>query len=216
MAIKSLSSGFTSSVTRGMSEFDKEVETRMFQRLDVFTDDFSPPGTSESFPGGDFNKRSAPYQKPHDDFDPEADPQFWDKTKAGPWAKQLHSAGDPKDQEKMDWLDKVSNAFEVPVKNPYDQFPGTIDMQDHKKETRFDPHLTDPARLKKMAKIDGPESFHKEVEKRMKKLAVESHPEAQKFVSNYQKDDQNIPSIEGEANKPDPSWLYNTKPVKSS
>jgi hypothetical protein len=166
MGKKTLSTGFTGSATRGMSGLDKEVEARMSKRLDVFTDDFSPPGTSESFPGGNFNKRDAPYGKPHDDFAPEADPKFW--------KKGLHSAGDPADQEKMDWLDQMANSLEAPIKNPYDQFPGDVDMEDHKEIAKFDPHQTDPARLRKMSKIDGPESFNKEVEKRMKKLALDT------------------------------------------
>jgi hypothetical protein len=149
MAAKKLSTAFSGSATRGMSEFDKEVETRMFKRMDVFTDDFSPPGTSQSSPGQDNSKRNAPYEKPHDDFIPQADPQFWDKSKR-PWAKQLHSAGDPKDQEKMDWLDGMEDQIQKPIKNPYDQFPGTIDMKDHAEIAGFDSHLTDPATLSKM------------------------------------------------------------------
>ena len=218
MAPKKLSSGFASSATRGMSGIDKEVESRI-KKLDVFTDDFSPPGTSELVPGQNPNKANAPYGKPHDDFVPEADPQFWAKCQGQPWAKQLpdkkmHSAGDPADQEKMDWLDEMANALDAPLKNPFDQFPGTIDMEDHREEAKFDDHLTDPTRLKKMAdkKIDGPEGFHKEVEKRMKRLAVEGKkPEAVKIVSEYQKDDQYNPDPEGKKNPVEKDALFNLK-----
>lgn len=37
-----MSNGFANSTTRGMGKFEREVESRM-KRLDVFTDDFSPP-----------------------------------------------------------------------------------------------------------------------------------------------------------------------------
>jgi hypothetical protein len=190
MAIfRKLSQGFSSSATRGMSELDKEVETRM-KHLDVFTDDFSPPGSGESFPGADFDKRDAPYGKPHDDFAPEADPSFWKKGSEGPWARQLPqkmaAAGDARDQQPMDDLDEVEYRFEAPVKkvedqfpgipkpdhNPYDEFPGDIDMEDHKQETRFDPHLTDPRLLKK-GKVNDLASLNKEIEKRFKMVSGE-------------------------------------------
>lgn len=234
--------------------------------MDVFTDDFSPPGTAESSPGQDYTKRDAPYGKPHDDFEPVADPQFWDK-------KRLGFTGDPKDQEKMDWLDNEVYQQEAPIKSPYDQFPGAVDMEDHKEETRFDVHLTDPARLKKMSKqiykeyeletyevgggkwkvsvdgqelpencasnaeafkfgkkfIDshggrmsklnssaGPESFSKEVEKRMKKLAIEAKkPEPVKFESNFQKEKNGSPYLPEEDDKGSDSYEFGVKPVKN-
>lgn len=271
MAIKKLSSSFSGSSTRTLNGLNREVESRMrTKRLDVFTDDFSPPGTAESSPGQDYTKRDAPYYKPHDDFDPVADPQFWDKTKVGPWARQLPDqhmkklgfTGDPKDQEKLDWLDNMVYQEEAPIKNPYDQFPGTIDMEDHKEDVAgFDDHLTDPARLKKMAPYeskaqqgymhwahpeiakkwdkedkgnaglpehvaktsapkrmtssDGPETFHKEVEKRMKRLAIESHPEPQKFESRYQKESNGKPYLPEEDNKGDEGYEFGLDPVKN-
>jgi hypothetical protein len=128
-----------------MSGFEREVEARMSKKLDVFTDEFSPPGATDGFPGGDFSKRGAPYGKPHEDSTPDADPSFWDKSIRA--RHKLHSAGDPADQEKMDWLDEQVYKIEAPIKNPYDQFPGDVDMQDHKKIGGFDEHSTDPTKL---------------------------------------------------------------------
>lgn len=208
---KKLSSSFSGSATRTLNSLNHEIESRMrsTKRLDVFTDDFSPPGTAESSPGQDYTKRDAPYGKPHDDFEPVADPQFWDK-------KRLGFTGDPKDQEKMDWLDNEIYQQEAPIKSPYDQFPGAVDMEDYKEETRFDVHLTDPARLRKMAKIDGPEAFSKEVEKRMMKLAVEAKkPEPVKFESNFQKEKNGSPYLPEEDDKGSDSYEFGVKPVKN-
>ena len=173
--INKLSTGFTGSATRGSSGFDREVESRL-HRLDMFTDEFSPPYSREIFPGADFTKRSAPYEAKHDMETPEADPQFWDKSIRAHSEKHMHAAGDPKEQDKLDWLDEIAHKMEAPIKSPYDQFPGAVDMSDHKEIASFDPHQTDPARLKKMDKnkVDGPDSFNKVVEKRMKKLVEET------------------------------------------
>lgn len=224
MSIKKLSNSYSGSTTRSVRDVTKEIESRMTKRMDVFTDDFQPPGASEISPGQDTSKRSAPYGKPHDDTRPVADPSFWQKGREGPWANQLprnqlHSAGDPQDQEKMDWLDEMVYQTEAPIKSPYDQFPGNISMDDHKKDTRFDPHLTDPATLKRGIKMSeknpvkklrteiGPEEFHKEVEKRMKCLAIESkEPEPAKFESPYDKKDEYVPEDD---NKPSKSATYN-------
>lgn len=163
--MKRLSASFAGSATKKFKGLDREVEGRLgkLKRMDVFTDDFSPPGTGETFPGANFDKRNAPYGSKHTDTVPET--EF--RTKV---TNELHSAGDPKDQEKMDWLDEQAYKIDAPIKNPYDQFPGAIDMNDHKAEAGFDKHQTDPARLKKMPASLGPEGFHKEVEARMKRL----------------------------------------------
>lgn len=134
--ITKLSTGCTGSATRGMSEFDREVETRMSNRksLDMFTDEFYPPYSSETFPGADFTKRSAPYQARHDIYTPESDPQFWDKSiRAHPekgyganLKKHMHAAGDFHDQEKMDWLDEREHRFNAGIKPERDQFPGAL------------------------------------------------------------------------------------------
>lgn len=198
---KKLSSSFASSATRSMSEFDRMVESRMSKRLDVFTDDFSPPGTAEISPGQDVNKRSAPYGKKHEDYIPQSDPNFWQKGREGPWASQLprkmHSAGDPKDQQPMDDLDETEYRHEAPIKksgdqfpgipkvvhNPYDEFPGDVDMEDHKKIAGFDPHLTDPARLKSMPYESQAQQGYMHVH----------HPEIAKKWDKEDKGNKNLP-----------------------
>jgi len=67
-----MSTGFTGSDTRSMGKFEREVE----KRLDVFTEDFSPPGVSEKFPGSDFSKSDNNYQDKHADYRPEARRDF--------------------------------------------------------------------------------------------------------------------------------------------
>ena len=84
----------------------------------------------------------------------------------------------------MDILDQIENKLNAKIKNPYDQFPGDVDMDDHKAIAGFDVHQTDPARLKKMSpkhpkslrkqmfkKVDGPESFHDAVEKKLSEIS---------------------------------------------
>lgn len=187
---KRCSSSFTGASTRGESGFDREVESRMVKRMDVFTEDFSPPGVSELPIGANPNKRDAPYADRHTDTTPESDPQFYDKRALG--RKFLHSAGNPKEQESLDILDLIENQFNSKIKNPTDQFPGPVDMDDHKAIAGFDIHQTDPARLKQMhpynkesksmrkemaEKVDGPESFHKAVEKKLSEISNVSNKE---------------------------------------
>lgn len=140
MRPRKLSGGFAGSSTRAMTDFDREVEMRMRKRLDVFTNEFDGPGSPvEVAPGADVSKGHGEYQKPHDDF----------PARGG---RKLHSAGDPKDQEKLDWLDEQTHKVQAPIKNPYDQFPGSyMEVSDMEGEV-------------------GPEEFNKKVEARMKRL----------------------------------------------
>jgi hypothetical protein len=93
-----MSSGFAGSTTRGLSELDRAVETRM-KRLDVFTDDFSPPGTSDAVPGVNYEKRAAPYGDKHDDS---TEKYFNDGRQ-----KRMGGVGDASEQEPMDKLDET-------------------------------------------------------------------------------------------------------------
>jgi len=112
-------------------------EFKSMKHLDVFTDDFSPPGASELAPGQDPNKANGGYQKPHDDFVPEASRKF-----------TLAAAGDAKDQEPLDRIDREQQQIESGIKPQSTQFPGAKRMSEEKK-------------------IDGPEAFSSEVEKRL-------------------------------------------------
>lgn len=104
-----MSSGFAGSLTRHMGKFEREVESR----LDIFTDDFQPPGAFEKVPGSDVNKPKGGYEKPHDDTVPEADKRF----------VRMAAAGLPKDQEPMDALDRIEQRYQARIKEPGDQFP---------------------------------------------------------------------------------------------
>lgn len=154
--MKKLSTGFANGSTKQFKGVDREVESRL-KRLDVFTDDFAPPGVSEKFPGGDFSKRNAPYEDRHSDN------------------KKLHNPGSVKEQQVLDDLDAREQAFNAPIKNPYDSFPGALNFNQKSEVGAFDKHQTDPTRLKKMAVKEtrlrsdvGPEEFDKRVETRMK------------------------------------------------
>lgn len=113
MATKNLSTAFAGSTTRGASKLEHEVNRRM----DMFTDEFSPPGASEAFPGGNFKKSTLPYGAPHDELVPETKRDFWDK-------RTLAAAGNASEQEPMDALDLIEQRFNASVKKYTDQFPG--------------------------------------------------------------------------------------------
>jgi hypothetical protein len=208
----------------------------MVKRMDVFTEDFSPPGVSELPRGANPNKRDAPYADRHTNTIPESDPKFYDKRPLG--RKFLHSAGNPKEQESLDFLDQIENQFNSKIKNPTDQFPGAVDMDDHKAIAGFDIHQTDPARLKKMSpfqsqaqrgymythhpkiakefeektssgklpehkdsksmrkhmseRVDGPESFHKAVEKKLSEISNISNKEDEPKWNSGKNPDQTM------------------------
>lgn len=152
-----MSTGFSGSTTRSLGGLTKEVESRLkTKKLDVFTDDFSPPGTAESFKGSDFDKPNNGYQKPHDD------------TSSKDSTSSLAAAGNAKDQPKLDEIDRVANMFEVGIKPEKDQFPGAkLKKEPASDNAAFDVHATDPARLKSS---DGPETIEKEMNRRLSKL----------------------------------------------
>lgn len=163
MAIKKrLSSGFSGGETRSLEDLDREIEYRLgHKKLDVFTNEFDPPmGAREDFPGADFDKRKSPYGKPHDDYSPENK----NRVKV---SNELHSAGDPRDQEKMDWLDDQQHKIQAPIKNPYDQFPGSyMEVSDMESDI-------------------GPEEFHKRVESKMKRMAADAPGDNEKKIADY-------------------------------
>lgn len=147
--IKKLSTGFTGGSTREFSGFCREVETRMMKlKQEPFKKEFSPPGVKESFPGANFDKRSAPYQDRHTDF-------------AGP-SQLAATSQDIKDQESLDVIDEIEQKIQAPIKNPYDQFPGEYHDKDIVNSVGYDYHQTDPARLNSF------EEFNKEVNRRMR------------------------------------------------
>jgi hypothetical protein len=115
-----MSSSFTSSSTRGLSNFEREIE----KRLDVFTDDFSPPGSREGVPGLDFRKPGGGYQKPHEDTDQEND----QSRNHSPQYRPMAAAGLPQDQEPLDDIDDAARHYEDHVKKYGEQFPGAREM----------------------------------------------------------------------------------------
>ena len=143
-----MSSGFCGSATRGMTELDREIEYRLgdaktpFKRMDVFTDDFSPPGTAEASPGQDYRKPSGPYQDKHTDAPARSEDGF----------VRDPLPGNAKDQKEYDAIDATQQGnYGDNVKKPKDQYPG--------------------AKMSEQ-KIDGPESFHKAMERRLAKGGV--------------------------------------------
>lgn len=149
-----MSTGFAGSSTRDLDGFEREVETRMRKRLDIFTDDFDPPGTSEAFPGGNFNKQRQYPGKPHDDFSQAED----NSRNHDPRYKPMHNPG-PKaqgDQEAFDALDEAAYLDDARIKPPDEQFPGK-------------PHTRGGPRLKRLAEKpgDGPEAFNRAVERKL-------------------------------------------------
>lgn len=184
-----LSNGFTGGSTRGMGTFMQELEIRM-KKLDLFTDEFSPPGAAEKVPGADFTKRTAPYAKPHDNTVPEA--KF----------RGMAAAGDPKDQEPADVLDRIEYRIQAPIKNPYNEFPGSYQDKEIVNDLgAFDPVQTDPSLIdeKQRAAMQDPEKFSQEVEKRMKHLQEDAQTISYKghSVSTYKSFDQIGVKIDG-------------------
>lgn len=68
-----LSTGFGGASTKGFDSIDREVESRMKRaRMDVFTDDFTPPGSFDAFNGGDYSKPGF-IADPHSDYSSDDD-----------------------------------------------------------------------------------------------------------------------------------------------
>lgn len=177
-----MSSGFAGSNTKGMGGFDREVEARLAKlegrtkkKLDIFTDEFSPPGVSEISPGQDVSKGKS-YQQPHDDTIPEADPKFTQKG--------LAPAGDPAVQPEMDAMDQIQHEIQAKIKKPEDQFPG-VKM---KKKMSGSDNASIPFAATDPERIDGPQSFHDHMEKRMKRLAAMKSVEYKGFKIDIYKD----------------------------
>lgn len=123
MGTKRLSSGFAGSTTRSLNltDLEKEIEYRLsgdLKHLDVFTDDFSPPGATEQVRGADFRKQPQG-NKPHDDYSQAEDNSFNHGVE-----KKMAAAGNAKDQEYLDEIDQSLHDFYSKVKNPSEQFPG--------------------------------------------------------------------------------------------
>lgn len=78
-----------------------------------FHDDFEPGSDAFIESDEDIVKKSGPYDKPHDDFDPSVRQPF----------SRMAESGDPKDQEPMDALDREVQRYESQIKDPADQFP---------------------------------------------------------------------------------------------
>lgn len=106
-----MSSGFSGSATRSLNQVTREIETRM--QSNQFHDDFEPRSGALVETDEQIVKKSGPYEKPHDDFAPEADPSF----------SRMGAAGDPREQEPMDALDREVQQFYARIKDPADQFP---------------------------------------------------------------------------------------------
>lgn len=156
-----MSTGFGGASTKGMKGFEREVETRMA------ADNFKEGR-------GDHSKTSNNYQDKHTD------------TSSADSTSSL-AVGNPKVQEEMDTIDEIENLFQVPIKKRSDQFPGSK-LEAASDNAGLDIHQVDPARMKKMGRMstgdkrmkalseeverkskpgDGPDAFHKEVEKRL-------------------------------------------------
>jgi hypothetical protein len=184
MAKGKLSSGFSGSTTRSASELDREVETRMKKRLDVFTDDFSPPGSFESSKGGD-NRKPGFTATPHDDYSQAEDNSRNHDPKLRPMkAGQVGQDGADISQDEMDAIDANEHAFNSPIKKPSSQFPGakmSKKLMDSPEEftkhveAKMDKDEHDKAKVEDAPKADKPESeqheFDDRVEAKMKKLA---------------------------------------------
>ena len=165
-----LSSSFGGASTKGFKSVDREVEARL-ARLDVFTDDFSPPGTSDAFNGGDFKKPGFG-KKAHEDYSSDED-------NSRNHSKSFKPMSLPRDREKeqMDKIDSDEYRFENIVKDT-GGLPGVT--KGKKMAEKFDDHAVDPAKLKSS---DGPDALNKKVEAKLAKLASNSfNVGSQKFT----------------------------------
>lgn len=188
-----MSTGFAGGATRKFKSVEHEVESRL-KRMDVFTDDFSPPGASEKFPGSDFTKRNAPYEDKHTD---------------------MAAAGNAREQPVLDEIDQQEHDFNAPLKPGHDQFPGALSAPKPPKQDpygedwpdkinfeaksevgAFDPHQTDPTRLRGDCDL---KEFDKRVEARMKRMDAGFKPDSYGGES----ESKSMVNSTGEANNPD-------------
>lgn len=109
-----MSDGFSGSSTRGLDSLEKEIEYRLGQmRMDVFTKDFSPPGTAEVVSGQDVQRGIQPFEAPHDDSPARAPKGF----------VRGSAAGNADDQAEVDAMDVREQARSGKIKSPKEQFP---------------------------------------------------------------------------------------------
>ena len=112
-----MSNGFASSNTKAIPSKEREIlsnnRSKLLKRLDVFTDDFAPPGPTDVVPGVNPNKDANPYQDKHDDTKPEAKKNFTlTDEKSKEWSEHLSN------------IDHQEHLFNAGIKKPSDQFPG--------------------------------------------------------------------------------------------
>jgi hypothetical protein len=124
-----MSTGYTGSDTRGLSDLDHEIEYRLgsikepprnrlqdkLKHMDIFTDEFSPPGAREAAPGANFHKPERPYADSHADQPAAAEPGF----------VRAAAAGRADDQKEYDSLDEAVAKYDKAIKDWEDQFPGS-------------------------------------------------------------------------------------------
>lgn len=135
-----MSTGFSGSDTRGLSQLEREIEYRLgrMKHMDVFTDDFSPPGSRESVPGSNPSKPGFVADAHTDQSTAD------DNSRNHSDLKPMAAAGNAREQGELDNIDYIESKHTVGIKTERDQFPGSKPASD---SARFDSHQTDPARL---------------------------------------------------------------------
>lgn len=111
---KNLSNSFAGSWSRKSEDAIAEVERRatkneIYTKLDVFTDEFSPPYTGELGPGQNPNKSSQPFEDKQALFAENTLPSAFNKKVQ----KSMAAAGNARDQAMLDEIDEVENKFNV-------------------------------------------------------------------------------------------------------
>jgi hypothetical protein len=96
-----VSSSYANETTRKKGGINREIETRM-AKLDVFTDDFSSPGDAAR----------------------DIDPRIKSRYQKGGYSQ------DTKDQEELDFIDRVEQKMNGGIKKIKDQFPGAALKKD--------------------------------------------------------------------------------------
>lgn len=103
-----LSDGFAGGWTRQGGDALAEIELRT-KKLDVFTNEFSPPYTGELGPGQNPNKSSQKFEAPHDDKAENDLPSAFNAKVR----KSMGAAGIVSDQEMLDEIDRIESKFNV-------------------------------------------------------------------------------------------------------
>jgi hypothetical protein len=122
-----MSNGFAGSTTRTMGNFERELEKRT-KKLDVFTDEFSPPGATDAEPGRNYTKGKE-YQKPHDDPTPKTDL---------PSKGRALAAGKASDQPPLDKMDEEEQKRTGGIKPPDEQFPSGRTFKNRLQRLKFE------------------------------------------------------------------------------